>query len=80
MRIYRELDLTRFEPWSGAVDTYNTIYNANKLDELESLLEELFPDGIEETQLNDLLWFDDEWLLESLGISEEEDEEEEEEE
>ena len=77
MKIYRELDLTNFEPWSGAVDTYNTIYNADKLKELELLLEELYPDGIEETQLNDLLWFESEWLLESLGISEEEEEEEE---
>ena len=77
MKIYRELDLTSFEPWSGAVDTYNTIYNADKLKELEFLLEELYPDGIEETQLNDLLWFESEWLLESLGISEEEEEEEE---
>lgn len=79
MRIYKELDLTSFEPWSGATDTYDTICNADKLDELEALLEELYPDGIEETQLNDLLWFDDEWVLESLGISEEEDDEEEEE-
>ena len=74
MKLYRELDLERFEPWSGAVDTYNTIHNANKLDELECLLDELYPDGIEETQLNDLLWFDSEWLLECLGIEEEEEE------
>ena len=77
MKIYRELDLTSFEPWSGAVDTYDTIYDAGKLEALEFLLEELYPDGIEETQLNDLLWFESEWLLESLGISEEEEEEEE---
>ena len=77
MKLYRELDLTRFEAWSGAVDTYNTIYNAGKLNELEFLLEELYPDGIEETQLNDLLWFDSEWVLETLGISEDEDEDEE---
>ena len=75
MKIYRELDLTRFEPWSGAVNTYNTIYNADKLNGLESLLEELYPDGIEETQLNDLLWFESEWVLESLGIEEDEKEE-----
>ena len=75
MKLYKELDLTRFEAWSGAVDTYNTIYNADKLNELEFLLEELYPEGIEETQLNDLLWFDSEWVLERLGISEEEEEE-----
>ena len=75
MKIYRELDLTRFEPWSGAVDTYNTIYNADKLEELECLLEELYPEGIDETQLNDLLWFDSKWLYETLGISEEDEKE-----
>ena len=73
MKIYKELSLTNFEPWSGAVDTYNRIYNEDKLDALELLLEELYPDGIEVTQLNDLLWFESEWLLESLGISKEED-------
>ena len=76
MKIYRELDLTSFEPWSGAVDTYNTIYNADKLEELECLLEELYPEGIDETQLNDLLWFDSKWLYETLGISEEDEEDE----
>jgi hypothetical protein len=75
MKLYKELDLTRFEPWSGAVDTYNAIYNADKLKDLEFLLEELYPEGIEETQLNDLLWFESEWLFECLGISEEEEEE-----
>ena len=77
MKLYSELDLTRFEPWSGAVDTYERIYNEGKLDDLESLLEELYPEGIDETQLNDLLWFEEEWLFECLGIEEENDEEEE---
>ena len=74
MKIYTELDITRFEAWSGAVDTYNRIVEEGKLDQLEQLLEELYPDGIEETQLNDLLWFEEEWLFECLGISEEEEE------
>lgn len=76
MKLYRELDLTRFEPWSGAVDTYERIYNEGKLDDLEFLLSDLYPEGIEETQLNDILWFDSEWVYECLGISEEENEEE----
>ena len=76
MKIYTELDLTRFEAWSGAVSTYDRIAEEDKLDQLEQLLEELYPDGIEETQLNDLLWFEDEWLFECLGISEEEESEE----
>ena len=75
MKIYRELDIHHFEPWSGAVDTYNTIWSAGKLDALENLLEELYPDGIEETNLNDLLWFETEWLYDALGITDEDDEE-----
>lgn len=76
MKLYRELDITQFQPWSGAVYTFDKIDAADKLNQLEALLEELYPDGIEETQLNDLLWFDSEWLFECLGIEEEEEEEE----
>ena len=51
---------------------------ADKVDEFENLIEELYPNGIEETQLNDILWFESDWILESLGLSEEEEEDEEE--
>jgi hypothetical protein len=61
-----------YEAWSGAVDTYNTIEEAGKLDELDNLIEELYPDGLTETQLNDLLWHDTDWVYESLGIELEE--------
>ena len=77
MKIYRELDLYSFEPWSGAEDTYNRIYDENKLNDLECLLEDLYPDGMTETELNDLLWFESEMLYESLGIEDEEEEEDE---
>lgn len=56
------------------MDTHNLIAEAGKRDELESLIEDLYPEGISETELNDLLWFDGDWLLESLGIAEEEEE------
>lgn len=75
MKLYKDLDFTRFEPWSGAVDTYERIYHEDKLDLLETLLDECYPDGIEETQLNELLWFESEWLFECLGIEDEEEEE-----
>lgn len=69
MKLYRELDIHRFEPWGGAVETCNKIIDADKVLALENLLEELYPDGIEETNLNDLLWFESAWVLESLGIT-----------
>lgn len=66
-----------YQPWSGAVDTWNTIEDNGLLEDLDALLEDLYPDGLSESELNDLLWFDSDWILESLGISEEEDEDDE---
>ena len=75
MRIYSETTLENFEAWSGAVDTLNRVREAGKCDELESILEDLYPDGMSETELNDLLWFEPETVFEWLGIEEEEEEE-----
>ena len=41
-------------------------------DDFDYLIEELYPDGLSETALNDLLWFDDAFIFEALGIREEE--------
>lgn len=32
------------------------------------LLEKIFPDGCTETELNDFLWFDEEYILSALDI------------
>lgn len=66
---------TKYTPWAGAIDTYNTIEEAGKLEEFESLIDELYPDGIKEVTLNDILWFEPEFILESLGLSEDDEEE-----
>ena len=72
MRIYSETSLENFEAWSVAVDTLDRVREAGKCDELESILEDLYPDGMSETELNDLLWFEPETVFEWLGIEEEE--------
>ena len=72
MTITYELDLERFEAWSGAKDTLDRIQREGKCGALENILEELYPDGMTETQLNDLLWFDSESVYEWLGIRSEE--------
>lgn len=77
MKVYQEIGIRDFEAWSGAVATKELIIKHNKEDEFDALIEELYPDGIDETKLNDILWFDDEWVLESLNIIEEEENEEE---
>ena len=72
MTITYELDLNNFQAWSGAQDTLDRIQREGKCAELENILEELYPDGMTETELNDLLWFDSESVYEWLGIRSEE--------
>ena len=72
MTIIYELDLNSFQAWSGAKDTLDRIQREGKCAELENVLEELYPDGMTETALNDLLWFDSESVYEWLGIRSEE--------
>lgn len=70
MKIYKDLQLREFEPWMGAKLTATIIHKANKDREFETLIEELYPNGLSETELNDILWFQDEWIYEMLDIKE----------
>ena len=72
MTITYELDLNSFEAWSGAKDTLDKIIDEGKCEELEGILEDMYPDGMTETELNDLLWFESESIYEWLGIRSEE--------
>ena len=72
MKIFIEQGIADFEAWSGAKETQQRIIDENKEAEFDQLIEELYPDGIDETQLNDILWFEDDWIFEQLGISDEE--------
>lgn len=69
MRIVKEISVENFEGWSGANDTIEVIEKAGKVDEFDNLIEELYPDGLSETSLNDLLRFDYEWIYETLDIT-----------
>lgn len=77
MKVFDEMDWYDIyrTAWSGARDTVEKIEDEGKGDEFVSLIEELYPEGIDRTALNDILWFDDEWVFESLGIKEDEEEE-----
>lgn len=75
MKIYNEnTALINFNAWSGAVETQERIINEGKAEDFDYLIEELYPDGLSETQLNDLLWFEEDWIFEQLGISEDNEE------
>ena len=74
MKVYSEIGLRQHDAWSGAVETKQAILDAGREDDFDNLIEELYPDGISETQLNDILWFEEDWIFEMLGITEEEEE------
>tara|TARA_R110002012_G_C11258398_1_gene567735 strand:+ start:16 stop:234 length:219 start_codon:yes stop_codon:yes gene_type:complete len=65
------LSLRNFDAWAGAKDTKELIIDNNKEDDFEFLMEDLYPDGMTDTQLNDILWFEEDWICEMLGIDNE---------
>ena len=69
MKLYKEFDLNEFEAWSGATDTKEIIIKNNKVDTFNMLVDDIFPNGTDETGMNDFLWFDNEFIFETLGIS-----------
>ena len=70
MKITSEMSLKNFKAWSGAKDTLNKLIELDKCEDLEFILDDLYPEGLTDTQLNDILWLDDEWIYETLGIEE----------
>lgn len=73
MKITTETNLLNFDAWSEAIETKNTIIKNGKSEEFDALIEELYTEGLTDTQLNDILWFESDWIFEVLGIKEEED-------
>ena len=70
-----------YHPWgSNAKTAFQKIVDAGKVEELEGYFEEMYPDGVDSVAaINDDLWFNDEEILDYLGIADEEEEEEEDE-
>ena len=68
MKITKEISLKRFDAWCGAEKTLDKIISEGKAEALEFILEDLYPEGMDEIQLNDLLRFEPEWCFEAVGI------------
>ena len=67
MKLYSEKRLHSFEFWSGAKDRAAMLTD-EELDAVETNLEELYPDGMDEMTVNDLFWFDFESVCEWIGL------------
>lgn len=66
MTITNEKSLRSFEFWSGALDRVKYLTD-EELDTIEEILEELNPDGLSETEINDTFWFGDDEIAYWLG-------------
>ena len=67
MKILRENSLSDFEFWNGAED-FAARLTDEELSAIEAVIEDLYPDGIGETELNDLFWFEPETVCEWIGL------------
>lgn len=66
--------------WAGGLDTWNRILKEDKEDEAMQLIEDTFGFTALDTtitNINDFLWFDRDFIYESLNITDETEEEEE---
>ena len=70
IKLMEEINICEFEAWSGGRDTLNKIEDCGKLDELQDLIisiNEIWG----KTELNDFLWFEEDYIYECLGMEEE---------
>ena len=66
MKVYREVSLREFSFWAGARDRVEHLSH-EELDLIEQILQELYPEGLSATELNDLFWFNDDMIASWLG-------------
>ncbi len=64
-------DLQYFKPYAGAKGTWDLIVKAGKVDDLAKALSDFAVEGkMTTTDLNDILWFERDWVLGKLDIDE----------
>lgn len=69
MLVHKEInDLEEFDAWSGAVEVKDHICNEGGGQAFMKALEDVYPHGISETALNDLLWFSPEYCYVLAGV------------
>lgn len=67
-------DINQYQPWSGAIDTYNNLLNFDCWDAFVDWLDGKYYDEtagegvISETALNDLLWFEPACCYDAVGL------------
>lgn len=63
-----DFDDIRNSAWGQAVEVLDEIYKEGMENELMEYLEDIFNEGVDITELNDLLAYDWEWVYSQIGM------------
>ena len=79
MKVTYEFDLSEFKAWSGGAETLEKIrkFDLNHpgaMKTAQQYIEDCLGDEATETQINDMLWFEDDFILEAIGYCTEDEE------
>ena len=66
MRVYKDESISSFDFWAGAKDTVYYLTD-DEMDTIEYILEDAYPEGMSETELNDIFWHECDTIAEWLG-------------
>ena len=71
MRYYVEESLYNFQFWGGAKENANLL-TLQELEQIEFELNDIYPEGLEDVQINDIFWFDFDFIAQLLAYEDEE--------
>jgi hypothetical protein len=67
MKVISEINLTSFEFWSGGLFNAQML-TYDELEQLEYIFEDIYSEGMTDTMINDIMWFDFGVVCEWLGL------------
>ena len=68
MKVIKEVNgFYDFEFWSEAEDTAQILEDNGDFETVMDMLEDIYPYGMTATELNDIFWFEKDFIAESLG-------------
>lgn len=65
---YMDFDDIQNNAWGNATNTLEEVQNHEKENDLMELLDIVYPDGVDEVELNDFLGYEDDYIFQNLDI------------
>ena len=67
MKVISEINLTSFEFWGGGLLNAQML-TYSEIESLEYIFEDIYSEGMTDTLINDIMWFDFGWVCDALGL------------